>query len=110
MYRNRALKIHSCFTEPPSEIACFRDVTLFAQTWVFEDVLLECPRGTRKLYWDWLKSHGAHDFISELIREGEGSCYYTIKPNTPANIVVDRINYDNLQYIIGRLNCLRRHS
>ena len=86
MYRNRALKIHSCFTEPPSEIACFRDVTLFAQTWVFEDILLECPRGTRKLYWDWLKSHGAHDFISELIREGEESSYYTIKPNTPANI------------------------
>ena len=104
------LKIQSCLSEPPSEIACFRDVTLFARTFIFDDVLLECPRGTRKLYWDWLKSRGAHDFISDLIREGEEPACYAIKANAPANIVVDRINYDNLQYIIGRLNCLRHHS
>lgn len=97
-------------TEPPSEITCFRDVTLFAKTWVFEDILLECPKGTRKLYWDWLKSRGAHDFVSDLILEGEESECYAIKSTAPASIVVDRINVNNLQYIISRLSSLRDHS
>jgi hypothetical protein len=61
------LKIQSCLSEPPSEISCFRDVTLYAKTYIFEDVLLECEPGTRSIYWHWLKSQGAHDFISELI-------------------------------------------
>lgn len=101
------LIIESCLTEPPSEISCFRDLTLFAKTFVFEDVILECVPGTRTLYWNWLKSHGAHDFVSDLIRIGEREEGYTIKTNPPANLVVDRIGCYNLNYIITQLNLLR---
>ena len=58
------LKIQSCLTESPSEISCFRDVTLYAKTYCFEDVLLECEPGTRSAYWAWLKRHGAHMTLS----------------------------------------------
>lgn len=101
------LIIESCLSEPPSEISCFRDITLYAHTYVFDDVLLECPSGTRTMYWEWLKAYGAHDFISYLIRNTDQEQGYTIKTANDANITVDRIDVGNLNDIILRLNSLR---
>ena len=101
------LIIESCLSEPPSEISCFRDITLYARTYVFDDILLECPSGTRTMYWEWLKAYGAHDFISYLIRNTDQEQGYTIKTANDANITVDRIDVGNLNDIILRLNSLR---
>jgi hypothetical protein len=101
------LKIESCLTEPPSEISCFRDVTLYARTWIFEDVLLVCPPGTRSIYWDWLRSHGAHDFVSALIRADEKEPGYSIGTTPGSNIVTDRIACYNLSEIISLLQQFR---
>jgi hypothetical protein len=101
------LIIESCLSEPPSEIACFRDVTLYSKLFIFEDILLECKPGTRAIYWNWLKSHGAHDFISQLILDSEKQRGYTIKTTSDANYKVDRINYENLNDIINNLKKLK---
>ena len=101
------LIIESCLSEPPSEISCFRDITLYARTYVFDDILLECPPGTRTMYWNWLKGYGAHDFISYLLRNTEDETGYTIKTANDANITVDRIFVGNLNDIILRLKALR---
>jgi hypothetical protein len=100
------LIIESCLSEPPSEISCFRDVTLYAKTFLFEDILLECKEGTRSIYWEWLKRHGAHDYISQLVKEEEREMGFTIKTQQ-ANLVTDRINCNNLNEIVYRLNILR---
>ena len=97
------LKIQSCLTESPSEISCFRDVTLFARTFIFEDVLVVCEPGTRSMYWNWLKSHGAHDFVSELIRSDTKEPGYSIGTTPGHNIVTDRIACNNLSEIISSL-------
>jgi hypothetical protein len=102
------LMIDSCLCEPPSEISCFRDVTLYAKSFVFEDVLLKCPPGTRTMYWNWLKSYGAHDFIDYLITSSESQKAYTMSTCCPANIVVNKISTSNLNYIISRLNSSRQ--
>jgi hypothetical protein len=94
------LIIDSKLCEPPSQIYCFRDVTLYAKTFTFEDVLLECEKGTRSLYWKWLKSYGAHDFISQLLTREEKESGYRIGENAE-NLRVDRIDYSNYQYIIS---------
>ena len=65
------LIISAFLCEPPSNISCFRDVTLYGKIYVFEDILLSCKKGTRSAYWEWLKSYGAHDFISYLILDEE---------------------------------------
>lgn len=101
------LIIESCLSEPPSEVACFRDVTLFGKLFIFEDILVECKPGTRALYWNWLKSHGAHDFISQLILESEKQRGYTIKTTKDANLQIDRINYENLNDILNNLKKLK---
>lgn len=101
------LIIESCLTEPPSELACFRDVTLFAKTYLFEDILVECKEGTRSIYWKWLKSHGAHDYVSELIRDTEEEDGFSIKAKR-GNLTTDRIVCENLNEIISRLKRVGR--
>ena len=99
------LIISAFLCEPPSNISCFRDVTLYGSIYVFEDILLSCKKGTRSAYWKWLKSYGAHDFISYLILDDEKEDGFTIGKKK-CNLNIDRINYRNLNYIIKRIKSL----
>ena len=100
------LIIDSSLTAPPSEVMCFRDVTLYG-TLVFEDILIQCPAGTRSSYWKWLKNHGAHDFISQLIRDYERERGFRIAP-VSGNLNVDRVNVHNISFIVSVLNSLKK--
>jgi len=100
------LIIECTLTEPPSEMSCFRDVTLYGKTFIFEDIFVVCKKGTRSIYWNWLKRHGAHDFISYLLKEDEpvdGFLLHTKK----GNLVTDRIDYFNLNNVINAFNKIR---
>ena len=79
---------------------------IFIPIVIFEDILLECKEGTRSIYWEWLKRHGAHDYISQLVKEEEREIGFTIKTQQ-ANLVTDKINCNNLNEIVYRLNMLR---
>ena len=103
------LIIDSDLCEPPSEVTCFRDVTLYGKIFIFEDVLLRCRTGTRSLYWNWLKAHGAHDFVSALILDHEVESGFKISPSR-GNLSVDRINAFNLNSIISRINSIKNHG
>ena len=100
------LIIDSYLCEPPSEISCFRDVTLYGKTFIFEDVLLKCEKGTRSSYWKWLKRHGAHDFISQLIIDNEREHGFSITKRG-GNLNIDRIDVFNLNFIISSLVSLK---
>lgn len=101
------LIIQAHLSEPPSSLSCFRDVTLYAKTFVFDDILLRCPPGTRSLYWSWLKSKGAHDFISYLIKDSEFASGVLISSQN-ANLNVSRIDYSNLDFLISFLNSFQK--
>lgn len=108
MYLNIAMKliIDSTLCEPPSEIYPFRDVTLYAKTYIFDDVLLRCKEGTRSSYWEWLKKYGAHDFISDLIKEADQEHGFLIA-SKKANLNITKISYTNLNFIISVLKSVR---
>ena len=89
------LRIFAPLSSPPSSPTLFRDTTLVANAFCNFDVVVECPRGTRSFYWTWLKARGAHDFIEELVLEGEAPGIYIGPKN--ANIRVDRLNYHTYQ-------------
>ena len=99
------LKIEAVLTEHPSSITVFRDTTLFASTFCDLDVLLECKPGTRSSYWHWLKSCGAHDFVEELVREGEETGLFLGQKR--ANIRVDELNHHTYAFVIDCLRALR---
>ncbi len=102
------LKIQAALTEPPSSVTVFRDTTLYASAFCDLEVLLECKPGTRSSYWRWLKSWGAHDFVEELVREGEEGGLYLGKAlgKGCANINVDRLNYATYPFVIQRLSSI----
>lgn len=96
------LIISSDLSVPPSEISCFRDVTLYAKFFSFDAVLLKCPNGTRTLYWNWLKNHGAHDYVSYLIKDNEFESGVFISQKN-GNLNIDRIDSFNINFIISFL-------
>jgi hypothetical protein len=93
------LIIDCSLSEPPSEISCFRDITLFSKVYCFEDVLLSCPKGTRSSYWSWLKKNGAHDYITYLLTYSDNEDGISMHPEY-GDIVVKRINSFNLNEVI----------
>ncbi len=99
------LKIEAVLTEPPSSITVFRDTTLFASAFCDLDVLLECKPGTRSSYWRWLKSWGAHDFVEELVWEGEETGLSLGKKR--ANIRVDELSHHTYAFVIDCLRALK---
>ena len=95
--------IYNCqLTEPPSSIHCFRDVTLFSQIFLNADNVLKCPKGTRSSYWRWIKNFGAHDFITELIKDDDEQTGITIGFEK-SNIIVDRLDEVNYGMVIENL-------
>ena len=93
-------------SEPPSSICCFRDVTLYSACFLEADVLVECPREMRDMYYVWLKDHGAYDFVDAIVRKGQ-EYGFRIGPRK-SNFLIDRITAHNLNIIIQRLNDFRR--
>jgi hypothetical protein len=68
------------------------------------DVLLECPREMRDVYYKWLRDHGAYDFIKEIVRKNE-EYGFRIGPEK-TNFVIDKIVADNLSSVIARLRII----
>ena len=69
------------------------------------DILLECKKGTRSLFWKWVKNHGAHDFIDELILPHEE----TESPRMgrrDANIKVDRLTVESIPFAVSSIMSL----
>lgn len=61
------LLIDGLLTEPPSETTLFRDVTLYATVFKDMDVLIEADPSMKDLYYHWLKSRGAFDFVQDIV-------------------------------------------
>ncbi len=91
--------------EPPSSIYCFRDITLYAHCFLKADVLLETKRKEKDSYYRWLKDNGAYDFVKDIIGTNEETGFL-IGPKK-GNFIIQKINYDNLNLIVGRLGRLR---
>ena len=90
---------------PPTEISCFRDISLYSVTFSGLSVLIETTE--KDLIWEYLKFNSAHDFVSGLINPGEEHGTVVSGARGRCNICVNSINYDNLSFIITRLQSMR---
>lgn len=96
------LRVKAELSEPPSTTSCFRDVTLYANIFCNLDVLVECTKGTRSIYWEWLKSWGAHDFVEQLIISGEEKGGISVGP-VDSTIAVEKLTAETLPRVVERL-------
>ena len=101
------LLIEASLCAPPSEVSCFRDVTLYGKTFIFEDVLLECERGTRSFYWKWLKSRGAQDFVSYLLKSTDKESGFKLALRR-GNLNIQSITALNLDFILSVLYNIKK--
>ncbi|MAG59324.1 hypothetical protein CMO96_00855 [Candidatus Woesebacteria bacterium] len=97
--------IDAILSEPPSQVTCFRDVTLYARVFIKKSVLVECEKMSKDIYYKWLKEHGAWDFVEEIVSIDEGVIGFTIR-TTKANLKIERIVPENLNIIVSALNRL----
>tara|TARA_E500000331_G_C17239727_1_gene706483 strand:+ start:203 stop:511 length:309 start_codon:yes stop_codon:yes gene_type:complete len=99
------LRVEAALSTYPSSTTIFRDTTLFANVFCEMEVLLECQPGTRSYYWKFLKSKGAQDFVSDLVRVGEEPGFFLGRKN--ANIRVDRLDYENFDFVRQAIYALK---
>lgn len=94
----------SMLTEPPSSIHCFRDVTLYSSVFLEANNLIKCPKGTKSMYWKWIKRYGAHDFIDELLIDEEEQSGILVGERK--NIHCEILNEYNYSEVINKLKKL----
>lgn len=95
--------IDAKLTAPPSSVCCFRDVTLYSNCFLSSQVVVECNKGLRDLYWKWLTSEGAFDFVEDFVNPMQES---GMRISKSGNISVDRIIEHNLNFILHRLRAV----
>ncbi|MBN86503.1 MAG: hypothetical protein CL885_03165 [Dehalococcoidia bacterium] len=96
------LLIDAELTEPPSETTLFRDVTLYATIFKGRDVILETTPEMKDFYYKWLKSHGAFDFVKDIL-EYEREAGFAIRSKWSSrkyNIGIRSLGYHNFNRII----------
>ena len=99
------LIIDAELTEPPSEVSVFRDVTLYSNVFLNMEVLLLCQVDMKDLYWYWLKSVGAFDFVEDIVCDRvEPGCVIATKK---ANIQIKFLRAETLNFVIQRLQRLK---
>lgn len=97
------LVISSALCEPPSEVLCFRDVTLYGSDF-FDEILVECCGVEKDLILHWLRRFGAMDFVSDLILPGEETGYSVRLAPSDANIQIeDRLWQHNVGAVIKQI-------
>lgn len=96
--------IHAGLSEPPSSVACFRDVTLYSSCFMKADVLVECRKSMIDVYYKWLKAHGAYDFVEEIVKPKQEIGFRIGYEGS--NLMVDRITASNLNYIVSTIRRL----
>lgn len=94
----------SVLTEPPSSVHCFRDVTLYANVFLEAENLIRCPKGTRSMYWHWIKKYGAHDFVEEILTYEEAQ--EGIKVGESQGLNYKYLNENNISQLINQLSLL----
>ena len=96
------LLIDSLLTEPPSEVTIFRDITLYASTFKKMTILVEADADARDIYFDWLKSRGAVDFVEDIIdyEVEQGKSIRYMHSDRSASLKVRSLGYHNFNKVL----------
>jgi hypothetical protein len=92
---------------PPSEVALFRDITLFSHCFLKKNVVIECERNQRDFYYKWLKDKSSWDYVYDMITPCTENGI-TIRKSS-ARIVIPRIDYTNFTRVINSLQVNARN-
>lgn len=87
---------------PPSEISVFRDVTLYTKIYTGHDVVVESEPQHVDTCYKYLTSHGAFDYVDDIIRPG-AETGVIISDTPPCTVQVRKFWSGNLDRILHGL-------
>lgn len=95
--------------EPPTNLTCFRDVTLYSTIFLGFDVLVETNEDDLDAYYKFLRKNYCHDFVKAMVtrKEKESGLRMNVKREADVNIVVDGIHYNNYTDVLAKLASFR---
>ena len=99
------LLVHAPLCEPPTESLPFRYVLSCAKIDCKASVLLECEQGTEDMYWQFMRSRGMFDFISDIVEplKERGVSLDTKIRQQRATILTKYIRLENQVNIISQM-------
>lgn len=97
------LIIHGSLTIPPSQVYCFRDVSLYAKCFLNSQVFVECNKNEIDEYWYWLKDNNSYDFVDGMLRTNEIHGF-KVGPKKRSNLKIQSIDHFNQQFILKILS------
>jgi hypothetical protein len=89
------LILDASLSSPPSELSSFRDVTLYAKIFDYEDVLLLAEKETRSYYWSWMIRNGIRDYVSDMITPQEGKNLKAIRISEDDSLPWSELSFYN---------------
>jgi len=91
---------------PPTWFSSFRDLTLFSETFLKIEVIVETE--DRDIYWRWLRPRGGMDFVRDFVPTGrENGIRLDVKHNYPLTVVTDRIAPENIHDLLRKIRYMR---
>jgi hypothetical protein len=101
------LIIRDLLINPPTWFLSFRDLTLYCNVFLKDDIVIESPQPD--LYVEFMRRRGGMDFVEDFVRPGsEDGLRVDIEPNYPRTIITDRIAPENVHRLIGQIRALHR--
>lgn len=101
------LIIRDVLINPPTWFLSFRDLTLYCNIFLKDDVVIESEQPD--LYVEFMRRRGGMDFVEDFVRPGaEDGLRVDIAPNYPRTIITDRIAPENVHRLIGQISALHR--
>ena len=99
------LIIRDQLVNPPTWFASFRDLTLYCNIFLHDDVVIESD--DIDTYYRWIKPRGGMDFIEDIVRPGsERGPRLDVTRTTASTIVTDRIAPENVHRLIASIRSL----
>lgn len=100
---NRVLIINGNLVFPPSSTSCFRDITLYANIFKQLDVIIQIEQQYKDICYNYLKQHGAFDFVEDIIHRKENELGIVISDIEPYHIRARMFWQGNLDRILKQI-------
>jgi hypothetical protein len=97
--RGMTLIIRDQLVTPPTWFSSFRDLTLYCNVFLKDDVVIESDDPDP--YYRWMRPRGGMDFVEDFVRPGaEDGVHLDLEHNYPRTVVTDRIAPENVHSLI----------
>src|SRR5476649_2098818 len=101
------LIIRDQLVNPPTWFASFRDLTLYCNVFLRDDIVIETEDPDP--YVRWMRPRGGMDFVEDFVRPGaEDGVHLDVEPNFPRTVITDRIAPENVHRLIAQIRFLQR--